>query len=45
MMGCGATTQAVYIHDGAPHSRWHMYDTSVCVCGDGGHDALYITLY
>ena len=28
MMGCGATTQALYIHDGAPHSMWHMYDTS-----------------
>ena len=26
MMRCGATTQALYIHDGAPHSMWIMYD-------------------
>ena len=26
MMRCGAKTQALYIHDGAPHSRWIMYD-------------------
>ena len=26
MMGCGATTLALYIHDGAPNYRWIMYD-------------------
>ena len=31
MMGCGAITEALHMHDVAPHSQWHMHDGSVYV--------------